>query len=69
VFLSTDGLEWSVLPNRVPCYLLWADEKITIGTTWPGQMWSSKDGTTWTKGTALTPNGMNQVVYGSIGKP
>ncbi|HVR87765.1 MAG TPA: hypothetical protein VMU54_25785 [Planctomycetota bacterium] len=43
--------------------------KVTIGTTWPGQMWSSPDGATWTKGAGLTPNGMNQVVYGSIGKP
>jgi len=68
-FSSADGLTWTALPKRAPCHILWADEKITIGTTWPGQMWSSTDGASWTKGAALTPNGMNQVVYGTIGKP
>ena len=67
-FTSADGLTWSALPKRIPCHLLWGDEKISIGTTWPGQMWHSTDGATWTKGAPLTPNGMNQVVYGEVGK-
>jgi hypothetical protein len=68
-FTSADGLTWTALPKRAPCHVLWADEKISIGTTWPGQMWSSADGSTWAKGAPLTPNGMNQVVYGEVGKP
>jgi len=65
-FTSPDAASWTALPRRIPCHLLWADENLTIGTTWPGQMWSSADGATWTKGAALTPNGMNQVVYGRV---
>jgi len=65
-FSSADGLTWTALPKRIPCHLLWADDKVAIGTTWPGQMWSSTDGATWTKGAALTPNGMNEVVYGAV---
>ena len=68
-YASPDGLAWSALPKRIPCYLLWGDDRITIGTTWPGQMWSSGDGATWTKGAAMTPDGINQVVYGEVGKP
>jgi hypothetical protein len=64
-FASADGLTWTPLPKRIPCHILWADERISIGTTWPGQMWSSTDGAEWTKGAKMTPNGMNQVVYGS----
>ncbi len=67
-FASADGLAWTALPKRVPCHLLWAGEKLMIGTTWPGQMWSSTDGAAWTKGAPLTPNGINQVVYGEIGR-
>src|SRR5204863_6238436 len=68
-FTSPDGLSWTALGKRIPCHILWANEKIWIGTTWPGQMWSSTDGDAWTKGAKMTPNGMNQVVYGMVGKP
>lgn len=67
-FASPDGLTWTALSKRAPCHILWSDEKVTIGTTWPGQMWSSTDGSTWTKSASLPPNGMNQIVYGIIGK-
>ncbi|HZE99522.1 MAG TPA: hypothetical protein VE981_21130 [Planctomycetota bacterium] len=67
-FTSADGQTWTALSKKPPCHLLWADATITIGTTWPGQMWNSTDGTTWTKGAGMTPNGINEVVYGAVGK-
>ena len=61
---SPDGVAWKKVETRIPCEVLWANNKILIGTTWPGQMWSSTDGAAWKKGVPMTPNGINAVVYG-----
>ena len=61
---SKDGEKWEKSPKNIPCGVVWADDRILIGTTWPGQMWSSTDGKDWTRGAKMTPNGINKVLYG-----
>lgn len=66
VFTSPDGVAWTKRAHRSPPLLMWGDERIMIGTTWPGRMHSSTDGgIRWTPSPALPPNGINQVVYGA----
>lgn len=66
VFTSPDGITWAKRPHRSPPALMWGDERVIIGTTWPGRMHSSTDGGVhWTASPALPPNGINQVTYGT----
>jgi hypothetical protein len=63
VLTSRDGTTWEKLANSIPCHMLFADESrhVFIGTTWPGQMWSSSDGIKWTRGEPLPKDGINCV--------
>lgn len=61
---SRDGITWSPWPRPIPCKVLCVEQGVFVGTSWPGQMWNSRDGLTWTKGKPMTPNGINKVVYG-----
>ncbi|GAB4454027.1 MAG: hypothetical protein OHK0029_08010 [Armatimonadaceae bacterium] len=65
-YLSADGKSWKKVEQRIPCNVLYADASVFIGTTWPGQMWTSPDGQRWEKCDAMPPNGINQVVYGKV---
>jgi len=61
---SADGAKWEKWPAAIPCSVKCVTETGWVGTTWPGQMWHSPDGKTWTRAKAMTPNGINKVVFG-----
>lgn len=66
VFTSPDGITWERRPQRTPVTPLWGDQRILVGTGWPGKMASSTDlGQRWVMGPPLPPNGINQVAYGT----
>jgi mono/diheme cytochrome c family protein len=65
-YRSAEGIEWTKDEKAIPCHLLYADDKVWIGTNWPGQMQSSPDGKTWTKHEKMTPNGINALAVGAI---
>ncbi|QVL33734.1 DUF1592 domain-containing protein [Telmatocola sphagniphila] len=65
-YRSADGITWSKEAKGMPCHLLYADDKVYIGTNWPGQMLSSPDGQVWSKHEKLTPNGINQLAVGEL---
>ena len=62
-FTSPDGVAWEKLADNVPCHVIFGDESrhTYIGTSWPGQMWSSSDGIKWTRGEPLPKDGINGV--------
>lgn len=70
VFTSPDGIVWEKRAQRGLPMLMWGDERLIVGTAWPGRMFSSTDGgARWTPSPVLPPNGMNQVVYGVPATP
>lgn len=68
VYRSTDGEQWDKWPSAIPCTVLCVTPHGWVGTSWPGQMWHSPDGKTWTKSKPMTPNGINSAAYGVVGK-
>ncbi|QDT38641.1 hypothetical protein [Stratiformator vulcanicus] len=64
-YYSEDGIDWLKFPAKIPCSIIYADEKIGIGTQWRGKMWYSLNGTDWQRAEGDEPrNGINTVVYG-----
>lgn len=60
---SADGLNWEAQTLKAPGRVLWSDGKRYISSSWPGKMAFSADGQTWQRSPALSPNGINRVVY------
>ena len=67
-YSSTDGKTWKPWPAPVPCTVLLADTArgVWIGSSWPGQMWSSADGLEWKRAKPMTPDGINSAAYAEI---
>lgn len=65
-YASADGKTWTPWPKPVPCSVLYAnaERQVWIGTSWPGQMWSSTDGVEWKRTKEMTPNGINAAAFG-----
>lgn len=64
-FASADGISWKPWPKPIPCKVLCVEQGVFVGTSWPGQMWHSKDGLEWKKCDPLTANGINSAVRAS----
>ena len=67
-YSSKDGAEWKAWPKAIPCKVLCVHNGVFVGTSWPGQMWFSKDGLEWKKCDPLPPNGINAAVFGPLKK-
>lgn len=67
-YTSKDGIEWKPWPKPIPCHVLCVRNGVWVGTSWPGQMWHSKDGLEWKKCDPLTPNGINSAAVGRAEK-
>jgi hypothetical protein len=67
-YASVDGKTWMPWPKPVPCSVLYADaaRQVWIGTSWPGNMWSSVNGLEWKRAKETTPNGINAAAYGEV---
>jgi hypothetical protein len=63
---SSDGKTWTDAGKAPGHTVVWADEKVMIGTGWPGNMYASTDGgKTWKKtGQPMPAMGVNHVVRG-----
>jgi hypothetical protein len=62
-YSSADGVTWKAWPKPIPCHVLGVRDGVFVGTSWPGQMWHSKDGIEWKKCDPLTPNGINSLAF------
>lgn len=62
-YSSADGRTWTESDLKPRGNLKWSDGERFISTGWPGKMFYSADGKRWTQSPALTPNGINEVVY------
>lgn len=61
-YVSPDGLTWTAFAKAPPCNVVFSNEKLWIGTGWPGNMFASKDGKSWEKtGQPLPAMGVNGV--------
>ena len=67
-YASVDGKKWAPWPKPVPCAVLLADAArgVWIGTSWPGNMWSSADGLEWKRAKEMTPDGINSAAFGEV---
>jgi hypothetical protein len=64
-YVSADGLTWKPFGKAPPCRVAFSDDKIWIGTNWPGQMLYSADGLKWEKaGQPMPAMGVNKIVAG-----
>jgi hypothetical protein len=64
-YTSPDGAAWKQVGKAPPCSVVWADERGYLGTGWPGRMFFSTDGVTWTNTGQPAPGlGINRVTYG-----
>ncbi|HEX8915622.1 MAG TPA: hypothetical protein VF796_24930 [Humisphaera sp.] len=69
-YTSPDGRKWSPAGKAPGAHVLWADERVMIGSGWPGKMSASTDGgKTWKPtGQPMPGLGVNAVAYGVPGK-
>ena len=62
IFTSSDAKVWTKTPMTARSAVTWSDGLRSIATGWPGKMFYTANGLTWTDSPPLSANGINRVV-------